>query len=58
MASRSIGFGSFVSRPPVASSIPNQSGAVGAAFDYAIPLFTGPNGGLGMRYGATGLPPG
>ncbi|QWF16421.1 putative Ig domain-containing protein [Lysobacter capsici] len=47
---------SFVNRPPVASSIPNQTTSVGTPFVYEIPRFSDPDG--GVIHTATGLPSG
>ena len=49
---------SVVNLPPVAPSIPNQSGVVGTSFFQAIPSFTDPNAGQILTYAAAGLPPG
>jgi len=49
---------STVNLPPVAPSIPNQTGTVGTAFFQAIPAFTDPNPGQIITYLASGLPPG
>ncbi|WND82018.1 putative Ig domain-containing protein [Lysobacter capsici] len=47
---------SFVNRPPVASSIPNQTTSVGTPFVYEIPRFSDPDS--WVAHSATGLPPG
>lgn len=42
--------------PPIAPSIPNQTGTVGVPYNQSIPPFTDPNPGQTITYTAAGLP--